>query len=117
MANSDALVLTVVYAPQPRTVLEIKVTLPAGSTVRDALWATGWADRLEVRELLEKGPEVAPLACGIWGKKRGLDHVLQANDRVEIYRSLLVDPKVARRERFAKQGIRAAGLFAGRRRK
>jgi putative ubiquitin-RnfH superfamily antitoxin RatB of RatAB toxin-antitoxin module len=34
---------------------------------------------------------------------------------VEIYRGLLVDPKVARRERFRKQGARAAGLFAKRR--
>jgi putative ubiquitin-RnfH superfamily antitoxin RatB of RatAB toxin-antitoxin module len=33
---------------------------------------------------------------------------------VEVYRELLVDPKVARRERFRKQGSRAAGLFARR---
>ena len=36
-------------------------------------------------------------------------------DRVEIYRDLKVDPKVARRERFRKQGARATGLFAQRR--
>jgi hypothetical protein len=34
---------------------------------------------------------------------------------VEIYRPLRVDPKVARRERFKKQGARTAGLFASRR--
>jgi hypothetical protein len=34
---------------------------------------------------------------------------------VELVRPLLVDPKVARRERFRRQGSRAAGLFAGRR--
>ena len=43
------------------------------------------------------------------------DAPLRAGDRVEIYRDLLVDPKVARRERFRKQGARAAGLFAGKR--
>jgi putative ubiquitin-RnfH superfamily antitoxin RatB of RatAB toxin-antitoxin module len=43
--------------------------------------------------------------------------VLSNNDRMEIYRALTVDPKVARRERFARQGAKkkAAGLFARRR--
>lgn len=52
---------------------------------------------------------------GIWGKKTGLHHVLQGGDRLEVYRGLLVDPKVARRERFRQQGARSAGLFAKRR--
>jgi hypothetical protein len=34
---------------------------------------------------------------------------------VEVYRGLLVDPKVARRERFKSQGSRGAGLFAKKR--
>jgi hypothetical protein len=34
---------------------------------------------------------------------------------VELYRPLLVDPKVARRERFRRQGARNTGLFAQRR--
>jgi hypothetical protein len=29
-----------------------------------------------------------------------------------VYRALKVDPKVARRERFARQGARTTGLFA-----
>jgi sulfur carrier protein len=40
---------------------------------------------------------------------------LRDQDRVEFYRGLRVDPKVARRERFSKQGARASGLFAKRR--
>jgi putative ubiquitin-RnfH superfamily antitoxin RatB of RatAB toxin-antitoxin module len=43
------------------------------------------------------------------------DHVLNPTDRVEVLRGLRVDPKVARRERFQKQGARTAGLFAKRR--
>lgn len=54
-------------------------------------------------------------SCGIWGRAKALDHVLQAGERVEVYQPLKVDPKVARRERFAKQGARSAGLFASRR--
>jgi len=51
------------------------------------------------------------MVIGVWGRKVGLSHVLRDNDRVEIYRQLTVDPKVARRERFAKQGARTTGLF------
>jgi hypothetical protein len=56
--------------------------------------------------------ETPPWACG--GRKAGLEDVLRYRDRVEIYRPLQVDPKLARRERFRKQGVRAAGLFARR---
>ena len=51
-------------------------------------------------------------ACGVWGRVVGLDWVLRAGDRVEMYRPLTVDPKTARRQRFARQGVRATGLFS-----
>lgn len=113
--SPETLCITVLYAPQARTVLEKTLHLPVGSTVDDALRATGWQNRLEVRELIEKGHEAAQLICGIWSEPCALNQMLQAGDRVELYRPLLVDPKVARRERFARQGSRAAGLFARRR--
>ncbi|HYP70717.1 MAG TPA: RnfH family protein, partial [Variovorax sp.] len=40
---------------------------------------------------------------------------LKDGDRLELCRDLVVDPKVARRERFARQGARGTGLFAKRR--
>ena len=52
------------------------------------------------------------LELGIWGQRTGLHQQLKANDRIEIYRSLRVDPKVARRERFNRQGVKRAGLFS-----
>ena len=115
MANPETLCVTLVYAPQPRTVLEKQLHVAVGSTARDALQVSGWHSRPEVRELLEKGGDAAQLQCGIWGKPCGLEHVLQTGDRLELYRPLLVDPKRARRERFARQGSRSAGLFARRR--
>jgi len=51
----------------------------------------------------------------VWGKPVEALHVLQDGDRLEILRPLRVDPKVARRERFQRQGAKAAGLFAKRR--
>jgi putative ubiquitin-RnfH superfamily antitoxin RatB of RatAB toxin-antitoxin module len=57
----------------------------------------------------------APLMLGIWGKRARPESILRENDRVEIYRELKVDPKVARRERFSRQGAKGAGLFSARR--
>lgn len=99
--------VTVAYSPAPREVLEWVLDLPEGATVREAVLASGWRAAC---------PEAAmPPDVGIWGRSCGPQQVLRDGDRVEIYRDLKVDPKVARRERFRKQGARAAGLFAQRR--
>jgi putative ubiquitin-RnfH superfamily antitoxin RatB of RatAB toxin-antitoxin module len=50
----------------------------------------------------------------VWGKPASMSQALKEDDRIEWLRGLRVDPKVARRERFEKQGSRAAGLFARR---
>ena len=81
-----------------------ELNLPAGSTVADAISACD-----VVREC---GLPLGGLDFGIWSKPTTIDSVLTDGDRVEIYRPLLVDPKVARRERFARQGARTTGLFA-----
>jgi putative ubiquitin-RnfH superfamily antitoxin RatB of RatAB toxin-antitoxin module len=54
------------------------------------------------------------LQPGIWGRKVPWTHVVQAGDRIELYRPLKVDPKVARRQRFKRQGKGRTGLFANR---
>jgi len=96
------------YSPLPRQVLEIKMHLRSGATVGDALLQSGW---------LKAHPELRSTAMvfGIWGRRASLNTPLRAGDRVEAYRPLRVDPKVARRERFVGQGARSAGLFAQRR--
>lgn len=108
MADSGTIQVCVVWAPAPRKVLEQELLLPAPALLRDAVNATGWLAGLPDDAL--RGIRV-----GVWGRKQGWDHQLREGDRVEIYRPLLVDPKVARRERFQKQGARTAGLFAKRR--
>ncbi len=106
-AEMDIEVL-VAYAPAARQVCEIALRLPAGSTVAQALQASGLAEQYPELDLLH-----VPL--GVWGRKAARDQVLRAQDRVEVYRGLRVDPKVARRERFAKQGAGRTGLFAKKR--
>jgi putative ubiquitin-RnfH superfamily antitoxin RatB of RatAB toxin-antitoxin module len=99
--------ITLLYSDQPRHVQELTLQLAEGTTVVQALHASSWP----VIEGLTSGD----LTVGVWGKKATADQVLHDQDRLEIYRALRVDPKVARRERFAKQGARGTGLFAKRR--
>ena len=46
------------------------------------------------------------LRIGIWGRVRPLQTPLRERDRIEVYRPLTVDPKEARRLRYAKRGER-----------
>lgn len=101
MADPGLIQVVVVTSPGPREVHEVTLQLPAGTTVAQALEASG-----------VPGPAGS---IGVWRRKAELSQVLRDRDRVEVYRPLLVDPKVARRERFARQGARSAGLFAKRR--
>ena len=97
--------VTVLFSPGPRETREWALELPAGSTVADAVAASGLRADFP-------GLDLDALGVGVWGRKAGPRHALRDRDRVEVYRPLRVDPKVARRERFRKQGSRAAGLFA-----
>ncbi len=104
--------ITVVYAPEPLVVREWLTQLPEGSTLRQALAHCGaFHEFADLSELLATGA----LSAGIWGRAARADQLLVEDDRVEIYRPLRVDPKVARRERFKGQGSRGAGLFAHKR--
>ena len=95
--------ITVVTSAKAEQTQEWELQLATGATVHDALKACG----LDVSD--------AAYAASIWGKSAPLQRRLRDQDRVEWCRALLVDPKVARRERFASQGSRGAGLFSKRR--
>ncbi len=97
--------VVVCAALEPRKVIERELVLAEGSTVEQALQASG---------LLAKHPALhrTALLVGVWGRTAGPQHLLRDHDRVELYRPLTVDPKLARRARFVKQGSRSAGLFA-----
>lgn len=108
MANDVTIQVSVVYSPAAREVQEFSLNLPASSTVGQAMEASG---------LLKSFPmlDFTDAVVGVWGRKATLNQTLRPNDRVEIYRALTVDPKVARRERFVKQGAGTTGLFAKKR--
>ena len=85
----------VAYAPAAHQHELVKLILPDGASVQDALEASG---------LLERYPELDPKAdnkLGIFGKLTKPDAVLRDRDRVEIYRPLIADPKAVRKRRAA----------------
>ena len=67
-----------------------KLQVAAGTSLEDAIKLSG---------ILERCPEIdlALNTVGIFSKKKTLDTILSAGDRVEIYRALVIDPMQRRR--------------------
>ena len=88
--------IEVVYAAVDRQLL-LAVAVPAGTSLRAAVQSSGIAAQFPELDL-------AGCALGIFGKAvADADvRIVQAGDRIEIYRSLLADPKEVRRLRAAK---------------
>ena len=108
MGERATIRVTVVCSPAAREVFEHALSLPGGTTVRGAVQASG----LAARYLALDWESLAP---GVWGRAVDWERKLCDGDRVELCRPLLVDPKTARRARFARQGARGTGLFTKRR--
>ncbi len=104
MGSDPSITVAVVFSMKARQVLECTLQMPANATVKQAIALSGFLDGLDAAL-------VDQLECGVWGRKMPLNHVLREADRVEIYRPLRVDPKEARRLRFAGQGAKTGGLF------
>ena len=97
MASSDAdIAVEVVYALPERQWL-VALTVPRGTTVREAIVLSGLQRQCpEIEAVRDQG------MIGIFGKHVPPDTVLQAGERVEIYRPMTADPKEARRRRARK---------------
>jgi putative ubiquitin-RnfH superfamily antitoxin RatB of RatAB toxin-antitoxin module len=97
MASSPhhRLAVEVAYAPTADEQVILPFTVAAGATIIDAIMQSG---------ILTRFPEinVTQQAVGIFSEKKPLSYVVQSGDRIEIYRSLMVDPMEARRRRGVK---------------
>lgn len=84
-------IIEVAYAKPERQMI-VTVKLDDHATIEEAILASG---------ILQAFPEIdlAKHAVGIFGEVKPLTHLLKPNDRVEIYRPLIIDPKKARLER------------------
>lgn len=90
---AESIRVEVTYAKPERQEL-VHLELPAGSTLRQAVEASG---------LVQRYPEIdlAKGKFGIYAKLAKPDSVLRDRDRVEIYRPLIADPKEVRKQRAA----------------
>ena len=86
--------IEIAYAEPQRAIVKT-LCLPLGSRVADAL-------RLAALDPDFTGIDLATSPLGIFGRPTQTDQVLKEGDRLEIYRPLAADPKLARRAR-AKQ--------------
>ena len=93
---SDYLNIQVIYAlPQQQRLLKLQVAV--GTTVAQAIEQSGILALYPQLDLASKD-----VAVGIYARAVKLTTVLQENDRIEIYRPLLADPKDIRRRRAEK---------------
>jgi putative ubiquitin-RnfH superfamily antitoxin RatB of RatAB toxin-antitoxin module len=92
---ADSILIEVVYA-EPRRALAKQYRLDSPATIADAL-------RRAAADPDFRGVDVSRAAVGVFGKAASADQGLKTGDRVEIYRPLTADPKVARRERAQQQ--------------
>ena len=89
------------YASAPHELHQVALQLPEGSTLAEAVKASGLIAALPPEEQ-------DALVTAIWGKAKDPATVLRTHDRVELLRGLKVDPKEARRQRYRRDGIRKA---------
>lgn len=89
------MIVEIVYAlPDEQWVK--RLDLAEGAIVRDAVLASGFTEKFEQVTIDET-------AVGIYGVRVSYADELQDGDRVELYRSLLIDPMEARRARAKTQ--------------
>lgn len=99
---ADETINVEVCYPLPTKQEVVRLRLPAGSVLQQAVEASG---------LLEKYPEIDPKKnkFGIWNKLSKIDTALRDFDRVEIYRPLIADPKEVRKQRAAEGKVMKKG--------
>lgn len=74
----------------------IAVAFIEGMTALQAIQNSGLADQVSLPE---------PLQLGVFGSRIEAETILQAGDRVEVYRALTINPKDIRRKRAAKNPV------------
>lgn len=95
------IMIEVAYALPHQQFLQ-RIEVSAGTTLAQAIVLSGVAGLFPEIDFKNQ-------KAGIYGKIVNMDTILQQNDRIEIYRPLLIDPKEKRRmrsdSRKGKRGI------------
>ena len=91
--NPRQIIVEVAYAT-PASQMIYTVEVDESATVEEAILSSG---------VLKEFPEIDLTSnkVGIFSKLTKLDKSLEHNDRIEIYRKLIADPKAVRKQRAA----------------
>lgn len=92
--TDDSLIPVEVAYARPETQVIIPIKVEKGTTIEQAIRLSG---------VLKMFPEINldVNRVGIFSKLVKLDQTLREKDRIEIYRKLIADPKVIRKQRAA----------------
>ncbi len=94
---ADRIRVQLCYATPERELLQA-LDVDAGTTIGQAIQDSGLLPEVDLQQT----------PVGIFGKKKELDTVLRAGDRIEVYRPMHPDPEETRRRRAAKRAARRA---------
>lgn len=101
MKEVELITVEVAYAlPQRQQLTTLQVA--PGTTAYEAVQQSGILQQFPEIDLESAKMGIFGQALGSKGLKPPKEHVLQAGDRVEIYRPLIADPKEVRKRRAEK---------------
>jgi putative ubiquitin-RnfH superfamily antitoxin RatB of RatAB toxin-antitoxin module len=100
MVDANQLIVYVIYA-RPDQQFELTVVVASGATVADAIAQSG---------ILTQCPEIdlSKQKVGKFSRACDLHERVKSNDRIEIYRPLIIDPKDRRRVKAKHQKAQAS---------
>ena len=87
----DNIQVELAYAHNSKEQVILSVLVPVSSTIKQVIL------RSNIMALFPS-LDLNTMVVGIFGHKQNLQDVVKPGDRVEIYRSLVIDPKAARRQ-------------------
>lgn len=107
-AQAD-ITIALAYAPTAEEQYYEHLQIAAGTTLYEALALAGWLQRFpllaawcEAANTIET-PTAKLWHVGIYSHKQPLSYVLKAHDRIEVYRTLKLDPMGKRKNRAIKK--------------
>ena len=101
--------ISLAYAPSATQSLYLEMEVAEGTTLLQALQQSGWLQKYpDLQQWCDEHAQDEQInnktwAVGVFSQKKLLSYVLQAHDRIEIYRPLTIDPMRKRKKRAIRQ--------------
>lgn len=101
--------ISLAYAPSATQSLYLEMDVAEGTTLLQALQQSGWLQKYpDLQQWCDEHAQDEQInnktwAVGVFSQKKLLSYVLQAHDRIEIYRPLTIDPMRKRKKRAIRQ--------------